>query len=50
MSADELEIKRIAFFLSVGNAASRSVVITVGLGISPPGWEENVEKDHDLGG
>ena len=27
MSADEMEIKRIAFFSSVGNAASRSVVI-----------------------
>ena len=35
MSADEMEIKRIAFFSSVGNAASRSVVITVGLGIPP---------------
>ena len=27
MNADEMEIKRIAFFSSVGNAASRSVVI-----------------------
>ena len=52
MSADERGNQTQLLFSSVGNAASRSVVITVGLGIPfcSLGWEKNVEMTTVLGG
>ena len=50
MSADERGNQTQLLFSSVGNAASRSVVITVGLGIPFPGLgKKNVEMTTVLG-
>ena len=49
ISADERGNQTQLLFSSVGNAASRSVVITVGLGIPrPPGWEKKSGWDHSF--
>ena len=48
MSADERGNQTQLLFSSVGNAASRSVVITVGLGIPFPGLGKKRGDDHSF--